>query len=102
MLLLVRAPAVALSVMGSPFDANQKKLATVALPRGMAAGVLATLPWSAHVPNTEWLPVMVFATVFTTILLFAVGFPVVRRRMASESAVAPPSDAQPVESATVG
>jgi cell volume regulation protein A len=80
-LLIVRAPAVTLSVLGSAFDADQKKLATVALPRGMAAGVLATLPWSAHVPNTEWLPVMVFATVFTTILLFAVGFPFVRRRM---------------------
>lgn len=80
-LLIVRWPAVALSVLRGPFDADQKKLATVALPRGMAAGVLATLPWSAHVPNTEWLPAMVFATVFTTILLFAVGFPVVRRRM---------------------
>ena len=80
-LLAVRAPAVMLSVLGAPFNADEKKLATVALPRGMAAGVLATLPAAAHVPNTEWLPVMVFATVFTTILLFAVGFPLVRRRM---------------------
>lgn len=86
MLLLVRAPAVTLSVWGSPFDADQKKLATVALPRGMAAGVLATLPAAAHVPDTEWLPVMVFATVFTTILLFALGFPLVRRRMRDDPA----------------
>ncbi len=89
-LLLVRAPAVMLSVLGSPFDADQKKLATVALPRGMAAGVLATLPWSAHVPDTEWLPVMVFATVFTTILLFAIGFPLVKRRMRAPAPVAMP------------
>jgi cell volume regulation protein A len=88
-LLIVRAPAVTLSVLGRTFDADQKKLATVALPRGMAAGVLATLPWSAHVPNTEWLPVMVFATVFTTILLFAVGFPLVRRRLPPAPATVP-------------
>lgn len=87
-LLAVRAPAVTLSVWGGPFDANEKKLATVALPRGMAAGVLATLPAAAHVPDTEWLPVMVFATVFTTILLFAVGFPLVRRRMPTVAAAA--------------
>lgn len=91
-LLIVRAPAVTLSVLGSTFDADQKKLATVALPRGMAAGVLATLPWSAHVPNTEWLPVMVFATVFTTILLFAVGFPLVRRRMRPAAATTSAAD----------
>jgi hypothetical protein len=57
--------------------------------------VLATLPWSAHVPNTEWLPVMVFATVFTTILLFAVGFPLVRRRMHAPAAATAPIDGVP-------
>jgi hypothetical protein len=38
---------------------------------------------------------MVFATVFTTILLFAVGFPLVRRRMRAAAAAppAPPSAA---------
>lgn len=90
-LLLVRAPAVLLSMLGGRFDANQKKLATVALPRGMAAGVLATLPWSRHVAHTEWMPVTVFATVFTTILLFAVGFPLVRRRMAAASPLSEPA-----------
>jgi hypothetical protein len=52
----------------------------------MAAGVLATLPVSAGVPGTQTLPVVVFACVFTTILAFAAGFPLARRRVA---AVAP-------------
>jgi Na+:H+ antiporter len=86
-LFLARVPAVYLSTLGSDLDEHQKKMAAVAMPRGMAAGVLATLPVSAHVPGTDNLPVIVFACVFTTVLVFAVGFPVVRRR--AERAAAP-------------
>jgi hypothetical protein len=46
----------------------------------MAAGVLATLPVAAGVPGTSTLPVVVFASVFTTILVFAIGFPMLRTR----------------------
>jgi cell volume regulation protein A len=76
-----RLPGVMLALLSSDFDRNQKRLAAVAMPRGMAAGVLATLPASAGVPGTEGLPVAVFACVFTTILIFAVGFPIVQRRV---------------------
>jgi cell volume regulation protein A len=81
LLLVARIPAVRLSTLASGFTPAQKTMATIALPRGMAAGVLATLPMSAGVPGTEQLPVLVFAAVFTTILIFAVGFPMVKRRM---------------------
>jgi hypothetical protein len=60
----------------------------LSMPRGMAAGVLATLPLAAGVPASEPLPVLVFACVFTTILIFAVGFPLARRRIET-TAVAP-------------
>jgi NhaP-type Na+/H+ and K+/H+ antiporter len=87
-LFVARIPAVHLATLGSGLSSAQKTLATVALPRGMAAGVLATLPVAAGVPGTEQLPVLVFAAVFTTILIFAVGFPLVKRGMPSEDRAA--------------
>jgi hypothetical protein len=48
----------------------------------MAAGVLATLPMAAGVPDTEGLPIAVFACVLTTIAIFAIGFPLTKRRLA--------------------
>ncbi len=80
-LLLVRLPAVVAATLGSDFSKAQKQMITVSMPRGMAAGVLATLPMARGVPNMDQLPVVVFACVFTTILVFAVGFPMIKRRM---------------------
>ena len=80
-LFAARIPGVYAALLGSSLTPDEKKIAAVAMPRGMAAGVLATLPVSAGVPGTEGLPVAVFACVFTTILVFAVGFPTLRRRM---------------------
>lgn len=85
-LFLARVPSVNLALLGSGLHPAERGLIHAALPRGMAAGVLATLPVSAGVPGTETLPVVVFACVFTTILAFAVVFPLARRRIA---AVAP-------------
>ena len=48
--------------------------------RYLLAGVLATLPVTAGIKGTENLPVVVFAAVLTTILVFAVGFPMVKKR----------------------
>lgn len=80
-LLAARVPAVLVSTLGSEFSTPQKQMVTVSMPRGMAAGVLATLPMARGIPDMEQLPVLVFACVFTTILVFAVGFPVVKKRM---------------------
>ncbi|MDP6945211.1 MAG: cation:proton antiporter, partial [Myxococcota bacterium] len=79
MLLAVRVPAVWVATRGAGLDARQLKIVTVSLPRGMAAGVLATIPHAAGVGETENLPPLVFAAVVTTILVFAVGFPLVSR-----------------------
>jgi potassium/hydrogen antiporter len=82
-LLGARIPGVWLATRGADFTPPETKLVTVALPRGMAAGVLATLPFHSGVPATENLPSMVFAAVLTSILIFAVGFPMARRSAAA-------------------
>jgi cell volume regulation protein A len=85
-LFAARIPGVMLALWRSPLPRTSRHLAVFALPRGMAAGVLATLPHYAGVPATETLPVIVFATVFTTILIFTVGFGVLRRDQVADPA----------------
>jgi len=85
-----RIPSVYLATLASDLDADQKRMAAVSMPRGMAAGVLATLPVAAGIKGTENLPVVVFACVFTTILVFAVGFPIVKKRALEAASGAPP------------
>jgi len=80
-LLGARIPAVRLALLGSGLDENQRRIVTVSLPRGMAAGVLATLPFTKGVPGTDSLPVVVFSAVFMSILLFAMGFYVAKKRI---------------------
>jgi potassium/hydrogen antiporter len=78
-LFVVRIPAVML-VVRNGFTDSQRRMVTISLPRGMAAGVLATLPASAkyQISGTEELPSMVFAAVVTSIAIFAYGFRKVR------------------------
>ncbi len=98
-LLLARVPSVWLSTLGAHYSPDSRRLVAVLMPRGMAAGVMAMLPHQAGMPGMEQLPVLVFAAVFGTILLFAAGFPVVRKRVPEEDREAPgeaadvPSDA---------
>jgi cell volume regulation protein A len=80
-LYLTRIPA-AMIVAGSSsgFDDHQRKMITISLPRGMAAGVLATLPYSAKyaISGAEQLTTVVFAAIVTSIAIFAYGFRQVR------------------------
>ena len=78
---LARFPGTALATVGKSFDRPARAMVLVCMPRGMAAGVLATMPFFAGVALTEHLPVLVFPCVLATILMFAVGFPLVRRRL---------------------
>jgi Na+:H+ antiporter len=77
--LLFRIPAVAISVRGSGFTRKQKALLIVALPRGLAAGVLSTLPMQYHIIGADTLSGAVFAMIVTTILLFAFGMALASR-----------------------
>jgi NhaP-type Na+/H+ or K+/H+ antiporter len=102
MLLALRVPAVNLALLGSDVRGKEKALVHVALPRGMAAGVLATLPTARGVPGTAEFPVIVFTAVFVTILVFAVGFPLAKKRMTQASVRPQPSAELATESETVG
>lgn len=78
-LLVVRYPGAWLAMLRSKLAPEQRRIVYVSVPRGVAAGVLATLPVSAGIPGTEGLPTVVFACVFGTILIFAALFPLAMR-----------------------
>ena len=78
-LLIARAPAVWLSLWGGGFTADSVRVVTIAMPRGLAAGVLASMPMAAGVPGTSHLPALVFAAVISSILIFTVGLPMAHR-----------------------
>ena len=80
-LLPVRVPAVRAATYGAGFDLGERAVMTVALPRGLAAGVMATIPAAAGVPHTRGLVTIVFACIVTTIVIFSVGMPLVARRL---------------------
>lgn len=89
-LLPARIPAVRLALVGSRLEPGERRLVTVAMPRGMAAGVMASMPAAAGVPGTADLPNIVFSAALVTVLVFAVGFPFARRRAAPGPAPVPP------------
>jgi len=92
-LLLFRIPAVLLSTAGLGLSKRQISLVIIAVPRGLAAGVLSTLPLQYGLPNMENLSPAVFATIVTTILIFAAGFAVISRMPGNGEEIAPPGDA---------
>lgn len=73
-LLLARIPAVIISLWRSSFSLAQKGVMILAIPRGLAAGVLSTMPLYMGVPNTADLVPAVFATIVFSILIFSSGF----------------------------
>ena len=79
LLVAARIPAVLIGTLGAGFGRAEKGLVTMFLPRGMAAGVLAILPAQQGMEGAGDMPVVVFATVLTTILLFTLGTSVLRR-----------------------
>jgi cell volume regulation protein A len=94
-LLFARWASVHLALVKSGFDVARRRLVTVALPRGMAAGVLVTLPSAFAVSASTELSALVFASVLGTILIFSVGFPLARRN-APVSPVSLPLDQVPL------
>jgi potassium/hydrogen antiporter len=82
-LLFARIPAAFLGAIGSGLPGPARGLLAVSIPRGMAAGVLAIMPFNSGVPGTEQVPVVVFGAVIASILIFAAGFPIFRARIAA-------------------
>jgi cell volume regulation protein A len=79
LLLLGRVLAVRLATISSGLGQPDLRLISVLLPRGLAAGVLASLPVYAGIPGSAPIPSVTYTAVITTILIFAVAFPLARR-----------------------
>ncbi len=92
-LLVARFPGAWLAMLRSPFSPQERRIVFLSLPRGVAAGVLATLPVAAGLAGMEELPVVVFACVFGTLIIFAVGFPLVMRGSSGATDAEPAGDA---------
>jgi cell volume regulation protein A len=78
-LLLFRIPAVLLATKGMAPSRKEFWLLSVAMPRGLAAGVLATLPLQRGIEGVENLAPAIFALIVVSVLFFAAGISIVSR-----------------------
>jgi potassium/hydrogen antiporter len=78
-LMVMRVPAVLLSTRRLGLGKKEFWFLSAAIPRGLAAGVLATLPMRYGVPGAENLAPVIFAVIVLSVLVFAIGFSIVGR-----------------------
>lgn len=76
-LMAFRIPAVLISTRRMELGKKDFCLLCAAIPRGLAAGVLATLPLQYGVPGAENLAPVVFAVIVLSVLVFAIAFSIV-------------------------
>jgi len=74
-----RIPAVLVSTRRMGLGKKEFWFLCAAIPRGLAAGVLATLPMRYGVPGAENLAPVIFAVIVLSVLVFAIGFSIVGR-----------------------
>lgn len=74
LLWVARFPASWVALRKLDISKSDRRLITVAMPRGLAAGVLSAMPFALNVPHTENLSAGVFAAIVASILIFAMGF----------------------------
>jgi Na+:H+ antiporter len=86
-LMMMRVPAVLLSTRRMGLGVKEFWFLSAAIPRGLAAGVLATLPVQYGVPGAENLAPAIFAVIVLSVLVFAFGFSIVSR-LPDETALA--------------
>jgi cell volume regulation protein A len=84
----MRVPAVLLSTRSMELGKKEFWFLSAAIPRGLAAGVLATLPMHYGLPGAENLVPVIFAVIVLSVLVFAIGFTIVGRL---------PDDPAPIE-----
>ena len=79
LLLAVRVPAVIVSTRKQVMSRKEFWFLCAAMPRGLAAGVLATLPVRYGIPGAENLAPAIFALIVFSVLIFAFGFSIISR-----------------------
>ncbi len=60
-------------------------LMTIMLPRGLAAAVLASLPLTSGVPDSQVFPEIAFIVILTTIIITTVGVAAIKKRKSPSS-----------------
>ena len=78
-LLAFRIPATMVATRGLRLSRKERWLLNVSIPRGLAAGVLATLPMHYGIEGMENLAPALFALIVFSVLAFAIGFSIVNR-----------------------
>ena len=76
----LRFAVVKMSFLKSSFQ-DSKSLITIMLPRGLAAAVLASLPFASGVPGSEIFPEIAFIVIITTIVICTVGVAILKKKM---------------------
>lgn len=62
------------------FQAKENRtLMTIMLPRGLAAAVLASLPLTMGIPDSQVFPEIVFMVILTTVIMCTVGIAILKR-----------------------
>jgi cell volume regulation protein A len=79
LLVAMRVPAVMLSTRSMALGRKEFWFLSAAIPRGLAAGVLATLPMQYGIPGAQNLAPAIFAVIVLSVLVFAIGFSIVGR-----------------------
>ena len=74
----IRIFAVKLSFIRSS-SKDMESLVTIMFPRGLAAAVLASLPFVSGVPGSEAFPEIAFVVIFATIIICTVGVAFLKR-----------------------
>jgi cell volume regulation protein A len=75
--LVLRFAAVKISFLKSTKDSE--KIMTVMLPRGLAAAVLASLPLTSGIPNSQDFPQIAFMVIIVTIIICTVGVSILKK-----------------------
>ena len=80
----IRFVVVKISAVKSELH-EYENLMTIMFPRGLAAAVLASLPLTSGVPDSQFFPEIAFIVIITTIIVTTVGVAVIKKRKSSSS-----------------
>jgi len=78
-IVVLRIPAVLLSTRGMSLGRKEFWYLVASVPRGLAAGVLATIPMHRGIPGMENLAPGIYALIVFSVIFFAAGFGIVGR-----------------------
>ena len=76
----IRIVVVRMATIKSDFNKSVKNLMTIMFPRGLAAAVLATLPLTMGIPNSQPFPEISFIVIFSSIIITTIGVVAIKKR----------------------